>query len=60
MTTATNTRTVTKALTEFFNTGEGKRPTSAWAGELKALSSAEKTELATLACAASGWTLVSA
>jgi hypothetical protein len=44
-----------KALTEFFQDGDGKRPMRDWAAEVKALSPAEKTELATGAAAALGY-----
>jgi hypothetical protein len=46
--------TVTKALTGFFNTGDGKRSTTEWMGELKALTTEEKAELAALVCAVTG------
>lgn len=44
-----------KALTEFFQDGDGKRPMRDWAAEVKALSPAEKTELATEAAVALGY-----
>ena len=46
--------TVTKALTNFFNVGEGKRPAREWLNELKALSPEEKKELAIMVCAETG------
>ena len=53
------TITALKALTEYFNSGDGKRPMKAWADEVKALSPAEKQELAEGAATALGKTLVS-
>lgn len=53
--------TITKALNAFFNKGEDGKSLiapSEFLKELKALSPDEKLELATLACTASGWTLV--
>lgn len=50
--------TVTKALSGYFNVGEGKRTPTQFLAELKALTDEEKRELATLACEASGWELV--
>lgn len=52
-----NTVTPLKALSNFFNTGEKKKPLREFAQELKELSEDEKTELATLAAAAMGQTL---
>jgi hypothetical protein len=49
--------TVLKALTNFFNTGEGKRPAKVWMEEIKALTLAQKVELATLVVAETGDTL---
>lgn len=49
--------TVTKALTAFFNTGEGKRPAKVWLEELKALTPEEKANLAADVCAITGDTL---
>lgn len=49
--------TVTKALTGFFNTGDGKRQASEWLKELKALTDAEKLALAEQICAVTGDTL---
>ncbi len=46
--------TVTKALTGFFNVGEGKRPAKVWLEELKALSAEEKHALAQEVCALTG------
>lgn len=42
------TVTITKALTNYFNTGAGKVESKAWIAELKALTPDEKVELATL------------
>ncbi len=53
-----NSVTVTRALTSYFNEGEGKRATKEWADELKALSPAEKMELATGVCTITGQTLI--
>ncbi len=53
--------TITKALNAYFNKGaDGKSliTPSDFLKELKALNADEKLELATLACEASGWTLV--
>ncbi len=52
--------TVTKALTSFFNVGEGKRATATWGKELKALTDGEKRELAEQVVAVTGDTLVAA
>lgn len=52
-------KTVLKVLTDYFNTGEGKRPTREWAQEIKALSTEEKRALAEGVCAITGDTLVS-
>lgn len=49
--------TVTKALTLYFNVDEGKRPARVWLEELKALSDAEKHELAEGVVALTGDTL---
>lgn len=49
--------TVTKALTNFFNTGDAKRPAKDWLLELKALTDSEKLELAQGVCAITGDTL---
>ncbi len=40
--------TVIKALTGFFNVGDGKRDSKTWLGELKALDAKTKRELAEL------------
>jgi len=45
---------VTKALTGYFNVGDGKRPSKDWLGELKALTLAEKREIAELVVAETG------
>lgn len=50
-------KTVTAALTGFFNVGEGKRPLSAWRDELKQLTDAEKMELATEVGKVEGFTV---
>jgi len=47
-----------KALTDYFNTGEGKRPMKEWSAEIKALSPEEKQELAEGATLALGKQLV--
>jgi hypothetical protein len=52
--------TVTKALTGFFNQGEGKRPAKVWLDELKALSVDEKAKLAQEVCDFTGDTLMEA
>jgi hypothetical protein len=39
-------KTILKTLTDFFNVGDGKRPLADWAKEVRALSDAEKRELA--------------
>jgi hypothetical protein len=51
------TKTVTGALTSYFNTGEGKRPNTVWLAELKALSNEEKAELAQGVAEVTGWTI---
>lgn len=51
------TKTVTMALTSYFNEGDGKRPLAEWNLELKALSADEKLALAKLVCEATGWEL---
>lgn len=53
-------KTTLKALTDYFNEGDGKRPLKDWSDEIKALSPAEKLELATGVCAVTGWTLKAA
>lgn len=50
-------KTTVKILSEYFNEGEGKRPTSAWAAELKALTPDEKRALAEGVCAITGDTI---
>jgi hypothetical protein len=52
--------TVTKALSGFFNVGEGKVPASQFLAELRALTTEEKRELAELVCEVTGDTLASA
>lgn len=47
-----------QVLTKYFNDGEGKRPTSAWAAELKEFSADEKRKLAEEVCAVTGQTLL--
>lgn len=49
-----DTVTPLKALSNFFNTGENKKPLRDFAAELKLLSDDEKLELATLSAAAMG------
>lgn len=39
-------KTVLKTLTDYFNTGDGKRPLADWAKEVRALSDTEKRDLA--------------
>lgn len=51
--------TVTKALTAFFNVGDGKRDSKTWMAELKEFTVEEKRELALLICAETGDTLIS-
>lgn len=46
--------TITKALTGYFNQGDGKRPAQEWLKELKALSADEKRELAQGVCDITG------
>lgn len=53
-----DTITTLKALTDYFNQGDGKRPMKAWAEEVKALTPEEKAELAAGAAEALGKTLV--
>jgi len=50
--------TVIKALTNFFNVGEGKRDSKTWLGELKALTADEKKALADLVVAETGDVLI--
>jgi hypothetical protein len=54
--------TVTKALTNYFNVGDGKRVTRDWAGELKdpKWGPTEKWDLALQVCAVTGDELVEA
>ena len=49
--------TAVKALNDFFNSGNAKKPIREFNDELKALSPAEKLELGTLAAAAMGNTI---
>lgn len=51
------TVTVTKALTGWFNQGEGKRPAQVWLQELRAMSDDEKRKLAQEVCDHAGDTL---
>ena len=53
----TETKSTLKALTDYFNEGDGKRPLKEWAEEVKALSPDEKAELAKGVCAVKGWAL---
>jgi len=46
-----------KLLTDYFNVGDGKRPLADWAKEVRALSDAEKLELATGVAAITGDTV---
>lgn len=48
---------ITKALNGYFNQGEGKRPVREFAEELKAMTDAEKLELARGVVAITGDTL---
>lgn len=50
-------KTVISAISGYFNQGDGKRSMSDFRDELKALSDAEKRELAQGACKAMEWTL---
>lgn len=50
-------KTPLKAIAEYFNTGDGKRPLQQFADEIKALTPEEKRELAQGACDVMGWTL---
>lgn len=50
--------TTVKALTNYFNEGEGKRPLPQWRDEIKALSPDEKRELAEQVCAVKEWKLI--
>lgn len=49
--------TVTKCLTAYFNTGDGKRPAKDWLEELKKFTPEEKQKLAEEVCAVTGDTL---
>lgn len=46
-----------KILTEYFNVGDGKVSMTAWAAEVKALSPAEKRDLALGVCEITGDTI---
>jgi hypothetical protein len=48
---------ITAILTGYFNVDEGKRPSSDWLKELKALTPEEKRELAEGVCAITGDTI---
>lgn len=50
-------KTILKTLTDYFNTGDGKRDLKTWGAEVRALSDAEKLELAEGVCAITGDTL---
>ena len=52
------TKSVLKTLTDYFNTGAGKRSMKDWAAEIKALSAQEKLELARGVAEITGDTLV--
>ena len=52
--------TVLKALTSYFNEGDGKRSMTQWRDEIKALSDIEKRELAQGVCDITGDELMSA
>jgi hypothetical protein len=51
-------KSVLKTLTDYFNTGEGKRPMADWAKEIKALSEQEKIALAKGVCEITGDELI--
>lgn len=51
-------KTGLKILTDYFNVGEGKRPTREWADEIRALSAAERTDLVSGVTAITGDTVV--
>lgn len=51
------TVTPIKALTNYFNVGDGKKQAKDWLAEVKELSPAEKLELAQGVCAITGDTL---
>jgi hypothetical protein len=51
---ATNGKTVTSILAGYFNVDDGKRPLREFQGELKALTTEEKLELAQGVCAITG------
>lgn len=48
------TKTILKTLSDYFNSGEGKRSIKEFAAEVKALSDDEKRELAQGVCAITG------
>lgn len=50
-------KTVIKTLSDFFNEGEGKRPLTDFAKEIRELSPEEKLELAQGVCAITGDTI---
>jgi hypothetical protein len=50
-------KSVTAILSGYFNQGDGKRPLTAWRDELKALTDAEKRELADGVCVITGDTI---
>jgi len=55
-----DTKTIVGALAGYFNEGGGKRPLADFQKEIKALTDAEKQELAEGACKVMGWTLKTA
>lgn len=52
-------KSMLKILTEYFNSGDGKRGMKEWSEEVKALSPAEKRDLALGVCAITGDTIAS-
>lgn len=50
-------KTAIALLTNYFNTGDGKRSVAQWRDELRALSTEERDELARGVCAITGDTL---
>lgn len=54
------TVTITKALTNYFNVGTAKKPAKEWLTDLKALTPAEKLDLAEMVVAETGDTLTKA
>lgn len=46
-----------KALTEFFNVGDGKVPAGEWRKEVTGLTAPERTDMAREIAAVTGWTI---